>query len=190
MSSCVGVLVCVPKVESHRKVSKHAQLDIMSFHIVWTFHAHFTAWSSGRAPVWQDLCGRCRQRKPLAECCHDIVSDRFMVTRSLRNDPAVLFLPRSCHVLLAQKPALLLCLVTSFIHRNERRGPALCLPRGQRDVAWVRGGGHNERRGAPPQRNLIEIYLQHTADWIKAQLPAGILLGIKRPTVEEFAAVN
>ncbi len=57
--------------------------------------------------------------------------------------------------------------------------PVLHLPGGQSNVTWVRGGGgHNER--------LIEIYLQYTADWIKAQFPPPRwnTSGNKRPTEE------
>ncbi len=50
-----------------------APVDIMLSHMVRTFHAHFRVWRKERAPVCQTLLWKVyRQRKPLAECCHNV----------------------------------------------------------------------------------------------------------------------
>lgn len=78
VSSCVGVgvCICVPKVESCEKAIKPIQflfyyfIYIMLYHIVRTI---FEWWCGDKAPAWQALLWRVhRQRKPLAECCHNI----------------------------------------------------------------------------------------------------------------------
>ena len=142
----------------------------MPDHTVWTFHAHSRAWTASLAgSLWKVH----RQRKPLAGRCHNI-SIRQIYGRSFaggmtpRGPSFTFFFPAPVMSCLFRKHRSLS--LSFYVCRHppfdERRAGHLLT---HCPALYFSPGGRGGQGQWTQRLNLSEMYLQYTADWIKAQ---------------------